>query len=81
MNDEELIQDLELQIRWVENHLFPGWQNVTMGIQRAIDRLQPVLPVVDTRSAISYKRCGYCNEPVEKFAKYCWNCGRGIKWE
>ena len=71
---DDLIQDLD----WVENCLFPGWQNV---VQRAIDRLQPVEPILDKRSVNPFHRCSYCNEPLENFDKYCWNCGRKIKWE
>ena len=65
MNDD-LIQE--------ENHLFSGWQNV-------IDRLQPVEPILDKRSVNPFHRCGYCNEPLENFDKYCWNCGRVVKWD
>lgn len=57
----------------LEKHLSLGWQNV-------IQRVQPVEPILDKRSANPFHRCGYCNEPLENFDKYCWNCGKAVKW-
>lgn len=55
---------------WLKKH----WEEVVLKAP------EPVEPILDSR-AIEFYRCGYCNEPLEKFDKYCWNCGRAVKWE
>lgn len=40
---DECINDLELQIDWIENidgHQFPGWMNATSAMRRAIALLK-----------------------------------------
>lgn len=37
-------------------------------------------PYLDVVSNIPFYRCGDCDEPIERFHIYCWNCGERIDW-
>ena len=37
-------------------------------------------PYLDIISNIPFYRCGNCDEPIERFHIYCWNCGERIDW-
>ncbi len=38
-------------------------------------------PYLDVVSNIPFYRCGNCDEPIERFHIYCWNCGKKIDWD
>lgn len=38
-------------------------------------------PYLDVVSNIPFYRCGNCDESIERFHIYCWNCGKKIDWD
>lgn len=45
---------------------------------------EPVEPTLDVRHGKSMWRCGSCStalQPNQMHAKFCFNCGRAVKWD
>ena len=45
---------------------------------------EPVKPTLDIRHGKSMWRCGSCStalQPNQMNAKFCFNCGKAVKWE
>ena len=45
---------------------------------------EPVKPTIDIRHGKSMWRCGSCStalQPNQMHAKFCFNCGKAVKWE
>ena len=41
---------------------------------------EPVKPRYTSKSIYSWE-CGVCDEPFDRIANYCPNCGRKVQWE
>ena len=45
---------------------------------------EPVEPTIDIRHGKSMWRCGSCStalQPNQMHAKFCFNCGKAVRWE
>jgi len=53
-------------------------------IEDALKAQEPVKPTIDIRHGKSMWRCGSCTtalQPNQMHAKFCFNCGKAVKWE
>ena len=53
-------------------------------IEDALKAQEPVKPIIDIRHGKSMWRCGSCAtalQPNQIYTKFCFNCGKAVKWE
>lgn len=62
-------------------HKAVEWLDAAIALLRA---QEPVKPIIDIRHGKAMWRCGSCStalQPNQMHAKFCFNCGRAVKWE
>lgn len=60
------------------------WAYARYCADRLMKAQEPVKPTFDIRHGKSMWRCGSCStalQPNQMHAKFCFNCGRAVKWE
>ena len=53
-------------------------------VMALLETQEPVEPTLDIRHGKSMWRCGSCStalQPNQMHAKFCFNCGRAVKWK
>lgn len=76
------IKDLKQEIEGQKDNLRETFDEM----MRYADKLkaQAVEPILDIRHGKSMWRCGLCStalQPNQMHAKFCFNCGKAVKWK
>ena len=59
-------------------------RNITGDALALLKAQEPMEPTLDIRHGKSMWRCGSCStalQPNQMHAKFCFNCGKAVKWE
>ena len=82
---EKVIKGLQEAVDWLstETSLTVIDQWVVRDALALLEAQEPVEPTLDIRHGKSMWRCGSCStalQPNQMHAKFCFNCGRAVKW-
>ena len=92
MKTEEMICELR-RLEEVHKDDFVGtgetnWSLMCYDVANRLEELlkaqEPVKPILDIRHGKSMWRCGSCStalQPNQMHAKFCFNCGKAVRWE
>ena len=64
------------------------WALICKNALALLEEQEPMKPIVtegayddDFPGATLWYSCGECSAPIDYKDKYCWHCGRAVKWD